>query len=274
VRKTNFFNKYLIIFVIGIFPLAFQSCEDPLSVNVFPVSKDVQLGEELDSEIRNNPSEYPILENKELTQYLQGMVDEIIRSPLIEYEDEFAYEVRIINDDENVNAFAVPGGYIYVYTGLMKYLDREATMAGILAHEVAHAERRHATQRITTAYGAQFLAGLLLGENPSELEQVVSGILTNLALLQNSREDEYEADEYSFKYLQSTKWYPGAIMFFFDKVDQDRDAGFLEELLSTHPMPQDRINAVQQMIDNAGLPAPDESNLFSDRYEQYKSMLP
>ncbi|MFP4529071.1 MAG: M48 family metallopeptidase [Candidatus Kapaibacterium sp.] len=273
-KILNFSGRLLIILMIGMIAPAFQSCEDPLSVNIFPVSRDVELGKELDRQIRSNPSEFPILNNKTITQYLQNMVDSIVLSPMIDYRNRFAYTVTVIDDDETVNAFAAPGGYLYVYTGLMKFLDNEATMAGILAHEVAHAELRHATQRITKAYGAQFLANLLLGDDPSQLETVVGEILTNLALLKNSRDDEYEADEYSFNYLQSTRWYPGGIIFFFEKVDQDRDAGFLQELLSTHPLPQDRMQKMEQMINNAGLPDPDEGNLFTQRYIQYRSMLP
>ena len=144
------------------------------------------------------------------------MVNQIINSPKVEYRKQFAYKVEIINDDKTVNAFCTPGGYIYVYTGLLKKLDNEAALAGVLGHEIAHAENRHSTQRMTKAYGASILTSIVLGNDAGQLEQLGANLLTGLALLKNSRDDEMEADEDSFYYLESTKWFPGGIKFFFE----------------------------------------------------------
>ncbi len=163
---------------------------------------------------------------------------------------------------------------MYVYTGLLKFVENEATLAAVLAHEVAHAERRHATKRMTKQYGASFLLNLILGDDPSQLEELGANMLTGLAFLKNSRDDEFEADEYSFKYLQSTKWYPGGITFFFKKISDNSDGGFLEELLSTHPMPEDRVAAVEDMIAKANIPAPSESNIFTTAYQNFLKTLP
>ena len=92
-----------------------------------------------------------------------------------------------------------------VYTGLLKFIDNEATLAGVLGHEIAHAERRHATQRITKAYGVQILLSIVLGEKPAQIAEITANLFAGLALLTNSRADETEADEYSFGYLKSTQ---------------------------------------------------------------------
>lgn len=241
--------------------------------NLFAPSDDAQLGSQLDEEISSNPEEFPILKDAEIQQYLDNMLDEILNSPEIEYKNTFNYTIQVIDKDV-INAFAAPGGYIYVYTGLMKFLDYEATLAAIVAHEVAHVELRHATQRMTKQYGYSILSSVILGEDPSALEQIASNLLTGLGLLQNSREDEYEADEYSFNYLQSTKWYPGAGIFFFNAVQGEENSSLFEELLSTHPMPEKRIEALEDLIENANLAAPSESNLFENDYRQFKNMLP
>ncbi len=141
-------SRYLLMFLfIAMFGLS--GCENSTGVNFFSVQDDVNLGKGLDQEIRQNPQEYPIYDSHTHTQYVQNILNDIIKSPEIEYADIFPYKIALIDNDEVVNAFAAPGGYIYVYTGLLKFLDNEATLAGIIAHEVAHAERRHATQRMT-----------------------------------------------------------------------------------------------------------------------------
>jgi predicted Zn-dependent protease len=98
-------------------------------------------------------------------------------------------------------------------------------------------------------------------------------MFTGLALLKNSRNDESEADEYSFKYLQSTNWYPGAISFFFDKV-KGQGGSAIEGLLSTHPLPQDRLDDVNKRVKDAKIPPPTESNLSSRTYMDFKKRLP
>lgn len=242
-------------------------------VNIFPASYDAQLGANLDEEIRKNPREYPILNNEAIRSAVQNMVNAIIRSPLVEYRNRFAYRVTIINDPNTINAFCTPGGYIYVYTGLMKAVDNEATLAAVLGHEIAHAERRHATKRMTKALGAQLLLDIALGRNPSRATELAANLFVGLALLKNSRDDEAESDEYSFRYLQSTQWYPGALGFFFEKI-KGRGGGAIERLLSTHPLPQDRIDANAERIRNANLPPPTEATLRTQAYQELKRQLP
>ena len=252
----------------GFFLIFLVAC----SFNAFPVSDDVQLGRQVKQEIESNPNEYPILNNPAAEKYLQDMINQILQSPEVKYRKTFAYDVKIINDDRTVNAFCTPGGYIYVYTGLLKKLDNEATLAGVLGHEIAHAENRHSTQRLTKAYGASILTGIVLGDNPSQLEQIGANLFTGLALLKNSRSDELESDEDSFKYLKSTKWYPGAIKFFFDEINQGGSSG-VKEWFSTHPMPENRIKEINEMLKKNNINPPSESNLFKQRYQNFLRQL-
>ncbi len=260
---------YLALF-LAIF--AFYSCDD--GVNIFSPKDDVQLGLQLHQEISSNPREYPILHNSQVTEYVQNIVDQIKLSPKVKYANTFKYQVTVINRSDIVNAFATPGGFIYVYTGLLKFVDNEATLAGVLAHEIAHCERRHATQRLTKAYGVSLLLDVVLGKSPSKTEEIAANLLVGLAFLKNSRDDEYEADEFAYEYLKSTSWYPGALIFFFDKVKQNEGSSFLDVLLSTHPLSQDRITRLNNLIQRDKLPAPTEDNLFENRYQNFKRILP
>ncbi|MEN6294869.1 MAG: M48 family metalloprotease [Chloroherpetonaceae bacterium] len=267
------------VLLIGMSLALFNTgCSDSTSIsdfNLFSTADDYQLGMQLDSEIKANPKEYPMLNSAEANAYLQSIVNQIIASPQIKYKGTFAYKVQIL-DTNIINAFATPGGFIYVYKGLLKFANNEATIAGVLAHEIAHSERRHATKRMTQQYGISILASLVLGSNPSALEQIGANLLTGLGLLKNSRDDEYEADEYSFKYLQDTKWYPGAITYFLEKIqaEQQSNPSAFEEILSTHPLDSKRIAQINEFIKKANLPAPNENNLFSQTYQQFLKTLP
>ena len=151
-------------------------------------------------------------------------------------------------------------------------------MAAVLAHEIGHIENRHSTKRITKSYGYNYILDILIGDS-GELVQLGADILTNVALLQNSRDDEYEADESSFNYLKSTKWYPGATIYFFDKIfaeQESGDASILGDLLSTHPDPDKRVDAVEKLINDNNLPGPyevGEDQLFTQDYVNFKNSL-
>ncbi|MCS6965213.1 MAG: M48 family metalloprotease [Candidatus Kapabacteria bacterium] len=253
--------------------LSLSGCVD---INVFPPSEDARLGAELDREIRANPHEYPILHNENARQYVQGIVDRILASPEVQYRGKFAYRVTLLHDDQTINAFCTPGGYIYVYTGLLRFVENEATLAAVLAHEIAHAEQRHATERMTKALGVQLLMDIVLGNRPDRATELAANLFAGLALLANSRSDEAEADDLSFRYLRTTPWYPGALTFFFEKLAQQRQVRLaaLERLLSTHPLPEDRVEAMQKRVQTAQLPPPTEQNLRARPYQDFLRLLP
>lgn len=261
-----------IVFVIAL-SFSVPNC----GANIFSDADDIKLGQQIDQEIRSKPQEYPILQGRsDVNQYVERVGNKVLASPEVKKRGVYAYKYEIIHDDKTVNAFCTPGGYIYVYTGLLKFVDNEATLAGILGHEIAHAERRHATKRITKAYGVQILLAVALGERPSQVAEITANLFAGLALLANSRSDETESDEFSFKYLQSTEYYPGAIKYFFEKIQQEqgRRGGSFERLLSTHPLPQDRVDGINAMLQRVGNPPVNEGNLFAERYQRFKATLP
>ncbi|HEX9615583.1 MAG TPA: M48 family metallopeptidase [Bacteroidota bacterium] len=269
-------KQFLHITAFFVLTVSANSCIGALGVNLFPDSKDIELGKQVDQEIRTHPAEYPILAGyPQVKSYVKEIGERILASPEVKKRGMYAYEFEIIDDDSTINAFCTPGGYIYVYTGLLRFLDNEAALAGVLAHEIAHAERRHSTRRMSSALGVQVLLSIALGENPSELSQVGGNLFAGLGLLVNSRSDETDADRYSIKYLQSTQYYPGAIKYFFEKISEGgkRGGGF-ERLLSTHPLPQDRIENVNEILKSLGNPQPGEHNVFSERYQSFKKQVP
>jgi predicted Zn-dependent protease len=161
----------------------------------------------------------------------------------------------------------------------MRFLDNEASLAGVIAHEIAHAERRHMTQRLTSYYGVSLIFSIVLGNNPNSVAEIVANLFAGLGFLANSRSDEEEADNFSIKYLSSTKYYPGAITFFFDKISEEQrrkgeTPGGLDRLLSTHPLPQDRIDNVKTQLSKFKVKPDPTKGLYTEEYQQMKSKLP
>ncbi len=265
------FKNVLVLLAISLFPVG-------CGVNIFSDDQDIRLGEQMDQEIRKNTKEYRVLQgHPEVKEYVMGVGNTVLGSPAITKRGIYAYKYEIIHNDSVINAFCTPGGYIYVYTGLLKFIDNEATLAGVMGHEIAHAELRHASKRMTKAYGAQILLSLVLGQNPSQVAEISANMFTGLALLANSRSDESEADESSMRYLSSTKYYPGAITYFFEKMSAKKggsEAGALQSLLSTHPLDQDRIDHVNEILKTMGSPKPTEASLSTKRFEVFKKKLP
>lgn len=267
----KFNKKSVVIFVLTIF-LIFGCAK--WGLNVFTDQDEVKLGMQLDEEIKKNPKDYPVYQgDPSVKQYIeQKIFNEILNSPEVKKRNVYKWQLELIQDDNTLNAFATPGGFIYVYTGILKYLDSEAALAGVLAHEIAHAERRHATQNLTSYYGLSMLASLVLGQNPSEIAQIAANLFTGLTFLANSRTFEDEADEYSIKYLRSTRFYPGGVKFFFEKMRDDKliatNNSKVATFLSTHPDPIDRINTTEARLRNYGIKVKDYKSNDPDVYRK------
>jgi beta-barrel assembly-enhancing protease len=167
---------------------------------------------------------------------------------------------------------------MYVYTGLMKYIDDEATLAGIMGHEITHADHRHSTQQMTKQYGVQTALGMVLGNNSSQWVQLASNIGSNLVFLQFSRDDETDADQNSFyalKAIPGQPWHPGAIKYFMKKTLQKTGkTSDLDKLFLTHPPSEDRLAAIEALEKKEKLPAATEASLNRANYQKYRAMLP
>lgn len=240
----------------------------------FSIEQDVELGAQVAAEIENDPIQYPILDEVEYDEayrYLGDMVDEILESGEVEYREEFAWEFKIIENDSVLNAFATPGGYIYVYTGLIKYLDQEDDLMGVLGHEIAHADLRHTSRNLQRQYGIQVLLGLLVGEDASQLESIAGQIAGTAAGLSFSREFETEADARSVDYLASTQYACNAAASFFQKLIDQGQAGSTPQFLSTHPSPDNRVEDINAKATELGC---DTDALNPTSYEDFKQMLP
>ena len=238
-----------------------------IEINGFSVEDDIQMGKQLYDEIHSS-TDYNVVSkvtNPKVYEYLENIKHTILASGDFRYKDKFEWIITVLNDDKTINAFCAPGGYIFVYTGILKYLDNEAELAGVLAHEMGHAERRHGTRQMTKTYGIQMLLDfLLLGENSDSFKQVIGGLLT----LRYSRSYEREADECSVKYLCSTPYQSDGAAGFFKKIVKE-DGARSEELLSTHPDPSERINNFHSLKKEFNCRG---NQNFAERYRSIKKL--
>lgn len=264
--------KLVSFLALGSLPIVLESCKknpDDNTINIFTIADDKKLGLQVKAEIFNNPSQYPILDTVQYAQaynYLRGIVTKILDGGKVYYKNDFVWETYIIQDDNVLNAFCTPGGYMFVYTGLIKYLDAENELAGVMGHEIAHADRRHSTDAMTRDYGISVLLGVVLGED----NQTLKNIAGNLLSLKYSRNAETEADKYSVTYLCPTSYKADGAAAFFQKMIDNGDGGGQLEWLSTHPSPDNRVQNITTEKNDQNCSG---SGTFDADYANFKTNL-
>jgi len=257
-------------FVFGIVSiLAFSGCNSSLlkGFNVFSVDDDIALGKQVSQQIESDRKQFPILAergNEEVYRYIRGITSKILNSGKVQHKNKFAWEVKIIDDPKTLNAFATPGGYIYVYTGLIKFLDTEDQLAGVMGHEIAHSAMRHSTRQMTKAYGVTTLLSVITGKaDPGMMEQIALSLVN----LKFSRSHETESDEYSVVYLCNSGYDAAGAAGFFKKLE---GSSAPPEFLSTHPNSGNRVVNIQGKADAMSC-APSKTG--TSRHQQIKNLL-
>jgi predicted Zn-dependent protease len=235
--------------------------------NLFSIQDDITLGRKVSQQIESDPAKFPILPeagNQEVYRYVRGIAQKILATGRVAHRTEFPWEVKIIKDDKTLNAFCTPGGYIYVYTGLIKYLDSEDQLAGVMGHEIAHAALRHSTRQMTKIYGIDAVRQVITGKAQGGIaEQIALGLIS----LKFGRTHEQEADDHSVQYLCPTEYNAAGAAGFFIKIQGK--GGTPPEFLSTHP--GNRVLAIRGRAQKmqCGGSATNES-----QYQKIKKLLP
>jgi predicted Zn-dependent protease len=211
--------------------------------NLFSPDQDLELGRQTEAQIAADPKQFPVLPergNEELYRYVRGINTKLLNTGKVKYRDQFAWEVKIIDDSKTLNAFCTPGGFIYVYTGIIKFLDSEDQLAGVMGHEIAHAALRHSTRQMSQVYGIAALTSVVTGNaNPGLMEQIALGLIS----LRFSRNHETEADAHSVIYLCETGYNAAGAAGFFKKMEGSASP---PQFLSTHPNPGNRVENIEK----------------------------
>lgn len=270
--KTIVRNSTAVIVVAVLLVSAFSSCKKG-GLNIFTIDDDKNFGAQMETEIANNPAEYPLVSESAYPNaylYLNTLRDRILASGKLDHAADFSWKLHIIKNDTIQNAFCTPGGYIYVYTGLIKYLDNASSLAGVMGHEMAHADRRHSTQQLTTQYGISLLFDVVAGVTS---QQQLADIAANLSLLAFSREHEKDADEHSVIYLCPTTYRADGAADFFEKIIAS-GAPQPPAFLSTHPNPDNRVTNIHTKKTELGCTGNPSASVESTEYANFKANLP
>jgi predicted Zn-dependent protease len=266
--KKNLSYVFSVLLVVLIVTACGFVKEKSKDINLFTIAQDREFGAQVAAEIDGNPKQYPLLDsatNKEAYAYLYKVRDNILNSGQVTHKADFAWRLRIIKDDSTLNAFCTPGGYIYVYTGILKFLETEDQLAGVLGHEIGHADLRHSTRQMTKQYGLQVLLDLLAGDRKL-IKEVTAGIVG----LKFSREHETEADQRSVEYLCPTAYNADGGAAFFQKIEEMGSAR-QPEFLSTHPNPANRIEHFHNAKTTLGCTG---KNSYETEYKRMVAKLP
>ena len=200
--------------------------------------EEIELGQQINQQILKDVNVY---KNANINQYVDGIGQQLA---LGTERSQIPYTFQVIKDDQ-VNAFATLGGFVYLNTGLLKTADNEAQLASVIAHEIAHIDRRHAVQRLQQAAIAE---GILTVGGLEQNAAITLGV--ELALHRpNSRTHELEADEAGLTLLTQARYAPIAAVDFLQKLLDEPNR--TPEFFSTHPHPEARINALNERLDPA-----------------------
>jgi predicted Zn-dependent protease len=225
--------------------------ETALAQSLISDEQSNQIGEQVHRELEANGVRY--LSNRAVTSYVESISAKLFDVARRDRPG-VNYHVHVIDDAKTVNAFATPGGHLYVYSGLILATKNEAELAGVLSHEAGHVVGRHVERAMVNSMGFETLASMALGQNPSALKALAANVLGTGILRAHSRSEEIEADEYGAKTMAQLRYDPNAMVSFFGTLGKGETKGpAVLDWMRTHPVTQDRISNLQAFIQEQGL---------------------
>jgi predicted Zn-dependent protease len=237
-------------------------------VNFYSIDKEIALGKGLAQEVERQAK---IIDDPMVAEYVNRVGQNIVRNS----DCKVPFTIKVL-EDESVNAFALPGGFFFVNTGLMLQADNEAELAGVMAHETAHVCARHGTRQATRGEIANMSTIPLIfmgGWTGYGIRQAAS-VLVPVGFLRFSQSMEQEADDLGLQYMYKTGYDPGAFVDFFEKIQamEKKKPGFLMKAFSTHPMTDTRIQKAQKNIQQ-NLEARPEYVITTSEFNDVKTRL-
>jgi len=217
--------------------------DDIRGFNIISLQEEKQLGARFVAEVEKQRK---VVTDPQVQGYLDRLGNRLLTGVRAR---EFDFTFKAVRDD-SVNAFAVPGGHVYVHTGLIKAAENETELAAVMAHEINHVVARHGTQQLTQQYGYGLVIQLLLGQNPNLLAQLASTLFGQGAFMAYSRSMELQADYLGAETMYRAGYDPRGMISFFRKIDtiNQRNPGALEKFFSSHPMTGERLRNIQMEI--------------------------
>jgi len=223
-------------------------------VNFYSLEHEIAMGKQLAQEVERQAK---IIDDPVIAEYVNRVGQNIVRNS----DAKVPFTIKVL-DTEEVNAFALPGGFFFVNSGLILKAETEAELAGVMAHEIAHVACRHGTRNASKAEMMQIgaIAGsIFLGGWTGYAIYQGMGLAIPMGYLAFSRAAEREADYYGLQYMYKSGYDPTAFVDFFEKLQtmQKKKPGSVSKVFATHPMNDDRIKAAQEEIQTILKPMPE-----------------
>lgn len=209
-----------------------------------------QLGNQMAAQVEQ---QYKLVRDPQALQYVRS-VGEKIHAQTEMANLPFDFEIV---DDPAINAFSLPGGHVYVNTGLIGAASKADELAGVIAHEVAHVTSRHVVKQIVAQQQINTIGAIVLGQNPGGLQTLLAQVVAGGAMARFSRGDEKEADDKGLDSMARAGYDPHGMLDMFVRLQQEDKSrpGTVDRFFADHPMTQDRIHDIQNRIAQMGNPS-------------------
>jgi len=236
--------------------------------NWYSLEKEIRMGKQYAMQIEQSVR---LVQDPVVNEYVNRIGQNLVRNS----DAKVPFTIKVIDSDE-INAFALPGGFFYVNSGLILAADNESELAGVMAHEISHVCARHATRQMTRAQLANFasIPLIFVGGGIGYAAWEAAGIGLPLTFMHFSRNFEAEADYLGVQYMYKTGYDPESFIAFFEKVQakEKKKPGTLAKAFATHPQTPDRIAKSQEEI-NTILPPRPEYIVDTSEFEDVKARL-
>jgi beta-barrel assembly-enhancing protease len=237
-------------------------------VNFYSIEREIAIGRDLARQVEESSR---LVTDPEIVEYVNRIGQNLVRNS----DSRVPFTIKVLDTGE-VNAFALPGGFFYVDSGLILAADSEAELAAVMAHEIAHVAARHATKNMTKQqiWNMASIPLMFIGGPAAYAIAEVASIAVPLGFLKFSRDAEREADMLGLQYDYAAGYDPQAFVQFFEKlkVEEKKKHSNLAKMFSTHPMNSDRITAAQEEI-RTYLPDRDSYVVDTSEFEAMKARL-
>jgi predicted Zn-dependent protease len=235
----------LVVASLGCTAMQRRDTEKVIAQSLISDDQEFQLGLQVHEQLKKENTQF--LTNPTVELYVESLARKLIAQANSERKLEWRWYV--IDDPKTVNAFATPGGRIYVYTGLLLAAENEAEVIGVLGHEIGHVVGRHSARQLVATYGLQTIIDVALGNDAADAAKIAAMLAGKGAQLAYGRDMELESDQYGARYASRAGYDPRGLATFFEKLKAKYgDTGPVLTFFSTHPANSERINEVTQLI--------------------------
>jgi Zn-dependent protease with chaperone function/uncharacterized membrane protein (UPF0127 family) len=216
--------------------------------NVLSTQEEIAIGQQVAAKVEEKEKVYA---NPAVQAYVSRVTQRITR---VADRQDVPYQIKVLEDHKQINAFAGPGGFMYVYTGLLRLASSEAELASVLAHETGHVVAKHSAKALSNMLLVEQLSGLVLGSEPHIAGQLAGQLVAGAGMAQMSRGAEHEADRYAVAYLKRAGYDPRALLTFFEKMNsmKKQQPSAISSLFASHPPTEDRVAHVRSLIAQVG----------------------